>query len=99
VFEDQTGPQIDFDLRGSPDGRVELLGGHPHFTRSVPEEEASRALERRDGERLAGLMAGWPPDIRSYVTRLADRAAQLERAAARGGATGLARPQARREVK
>lgn len=31
IFEDQTGTQIDFDFRGSPDEVLERLSSHPHF--------------------------------------------------------------------
>jgi hypothetical protein len=39
-------------------------------------EEASRALFADDRRRMAGLIAGWPDDIRDHVIRLAfsDRA-------------------------
>lgn len=31
IFEDQTGKQIDFDFRGTPDEVLERLKSHPHF--------------------------------------------------------------------
>lgn len=34
VFEDQTGQQVDFDWRGTPDEVVERLDRHPHLARS-----------------------------------------------------------------
>jgi len=44
-----------------------LAGNLPHF------EEASRALYTRDRERLAALLADWPPDVREHVERLLGR--------------------------
>lgn len=43
-----------------------LAGDLPGF------EEASRALFAGDLEELGARAAGWPPDIRSFVVRLAD---------------------------
>ncbi len=37
VFEDQSGKQIDFDLRGTPQEVLARLGTHPHFA-SAPEK-------------------------------------------------------------
>ncbi len=49
------------------------LGGNlPGF------EEASRALSRKEYERLEGEIAGWPADIRDHVRRLAKTAQQAE---------------------
>lgn len=31
IFEDQTGTQIDFDFRGTPDEVLERISSHPHF--------------------------------------------------------------------
>ncbi len=31
IFEDETGKQIDFDFRGTPEEVVARLGSHPHF--------------------------------------------------------------------
>jgi len=42
-----------------------MAGNLPNF------EEASRALFAGDRRRLAGLIAGWPQDIRDHVVKLA----------------------------
>ena len=42
-----------------------MAGNLPNF------EEASRALFAGDRRRLAGLIAGWPEDIRDHVVKLA----------------------------
>ena len=42
-----------------------IAGNLPNF------EEASRALFAGDRRRLAGLIAGWPEDIRDHVVKLA----------------------------
>jgi uncharacterized protein len=34
IFEDQTGRQIDFDFRGTPDEVISRLASHPHFAPS-----------------------------------------------------------------
>jgi hypothetical protein len=34
IFEDQTGRQIDFDFRGTPDEVIARLSSHPHFAPS-----------------------------------------------------------------
>ena len=39
IFEDQTGIQIDFDFRGTPDEVVARLGTHPHFTTGRTEDK------------------------------------------------------------
>jgi hypothetical protein len=49
-----------------------LAGDLPDF------EEATRALFARDDSQLGERMAGWPPDIRDHVLRLAADAAELE---------------------
>jgi len=41
-----------------------MAGDFPNF------EEASRALYAGDNERLTQLTRKWPPDVRSYITRL-----------------------------
>lgn len=40
VFEDQTGAQIDFDLRGTPDEALGRLAAHPRFAAVEPEAPA-----------------------------------------------------------
>ena len=42
-----------------------MAGNLPNF------EEASRALFAGDRRRLAGLIAGWPEDIREHIVKLA----------------------------
>lgn len=49
-----------------------IAGNLPNF------EEASRALYARDDDHLRTLLAGWPEDIRAYVFRLVDEAAEIE---------------------
>jgi uncharacterized protein len=166
IFEDRTGRQIDFDIRGTQEEAVSRLASHPLFAgpdadtrprsgpgrpnlgvvcrevsllprhwewlsgqrggasatirRLVDEarktggpreraraardaagkfmwsmagnlpgfEEASRALYAGDYERLAGLAAGWPGDIRRHLERMVGEAARLEiEAAGAGGET------------
>jgi hypothetical protein len=53
-----------------------IAGDLPDF------EEASRALYAKDQERLEGLIAAWPEDVRAHVLQLTRAAAQLEQAAA-----------------
>ena len=56
-----------------------MAGNLPNF------EEASRALFADDRRRFAGLIAGWPADIRDHIVRLAysDRAANRRSATER----------------
>lgn len=159
VFDDETGKQVDFDLRGTPEEVLERLATHPVFAsvvattrrpgpgrprlgvvsrevsllprhwdwleqqpqgasaalrrivveamrRQPPEdrarmarevagrfmwamagnlpgfEEASRALFGRDLERLEGLVAHWPPDIRAHLLNLVQKATAVEATAA-----------------
>jgi uncharacterized protein len=49
-----------------------IAGDLPQF------EEASRALYAKDQERLEGLIAGWPQDIRAHVLQLTREAARLD---------------------
>jgi uncharacterized protein len=49
-----------------------IAGDLPQF------EEASRALYAKDQERLEGLIAGWPEDIRTHVLQLTREAARLD---------------------
>ncbi|HNX97114.1 MAG TPA: DUF2239 family protein, partial [Candidatus Aminicenantes bacterium] len=41
-----------------------LAGNLPNY------EEATRFLYRRDSQRFAELIASWPTDVRTYLTRL-----------------------------
>ena len=53
-----------------------VMGGNlPDF------EEASRALSRKEYERLDALMAAWPEDVRDHLKALATRAAHAEQEA------------------
>lgn len=45
-----------------------MAGNYPGF------EEATRALYADRRERFEELIAGWPPDVRRYIHRLAERA-------------------------
>ena len=40
IFEDQTGRQVDFDFRGTPDEVLARLASHPLFAPSEPQEGA-----------------------------------------------------------
>lgn len=157
VYEDATGNQVDFDLRGTPREAVARLAEHPLFARperkhagpgrpklgvvsrevsllprhwewledqrggisvsmralveeamkrgqykhlarkardaagklawgvagNLPGfEEASRALYALDRKQLAGLVRGWPKDVKKHVLRLVDEAVRLEAMAA-----------------
>jgi hypothetical protein len=134
VFEDQTGRQVDFDLRGDRKATASGVGpGRPKLGVSAREvtllpqhwawleqqpngasaalrrlvdqamkrepekqrarqatdaacrfmsamagnlpsyEEATRALYAQDRERFESLIAGWPKDIRTYLTQIAYR--------------------------
>jgi hypothetical protein len=53
-----------------------MAGNLPDF------EEASRALTRREYERLDALIAAWPPDIRDHVRELVQAVTQAEKEAA-----------------
>jgi hypothetical protein len=55
VFEDQTGAQIDFDFRGSPDEVLAKLAYHPRFTRSgAPGEAQADAAGKAPGPARTG---------------------------------------------
>ncbi len=43
-------------------------------------EEASRALHRKEADRLAALVRDWPEDIRAHLLRLVEAAEGNERA-------------------
>lgn len=53
-----------------------MAGNLPGF------EEASRALFAKDRPRFEQLVAGWPPDIRKHLTRLAEASFHLDDAPA-----------------
>jgi len=55
VFEDQTGAQIDFDFRGTPDEVLAKLAYHPRFTRSgAPGESQADAAGKASGPARTG---------------------------------------------
>lgn len=163
VFDDETGQQIDLDLRGTPEEALERLKEHPWLRERLVEdekrtgpgrpklgvisrevsllprhwewlgeqpggasaslrklveermkasqgkdrarraqeaaykfawimggnlpqyEEASRALTRKEYERLDALIADWPADIRDHLRKLAERAALADREAEQVG--------------
>jgi hypothetical protein len=53
IFEDQTGIQIDFDLRGTPDEAVARLSTHPRFASS----ETPAAVPRGPGRPKLGVVS------------------------------------------
>jgi hypothetical protein len=46
VFEDQTGSQIDFDLRGTTEEVLARLAAHPHFAAAEAQKQAQRGPGR-----------------------------------------------------
>ena len=84
IFEDQTGRQVDFDFRGTPEDAVARLANHPLFqTPAAPEKNAAGPGRPRLGvvsREVTLLPRHWewleqqPAGISSTLRRLVDEA-------------------------